>query len=616
MRPTRRDLALGLAAAALPLRPFRARAEEGVIRSHGASLIGALKYPADFPHFDYVNPDAPKGGVARQATQANFDSFNPFIVKGTPPTGMGLVFDELMAPSLEEGSTQYGLLAEWFEHPADHSWAAYKLREEARWHDGRPITVEDVIWSFETLVSQGDPQYRFYYANVTGARDMGGGVVRFDFDQSGNRELPHIMGQLTVLPKHWWEGKEFDRSSLDPLMGSGPYRIGAFEPGRFVEYERVEDYWGRDLPVNRGAHNFDRLRFEIFLDAEAAFEGFKSGAFDYRDENSASKWAQAYAFPAATSGKVKRQEVETEGPKTTQTFAFNLRRPKFADRRVREAIGLAFDFEYTNRTIYFSQYARPSSYFQGTPDLMQAGGPPEGAELALLEPLRDRIPDQVFGPAWNPPTTDGSGRNRRTLRQASDLLEAAGLKVEGGKLRQPDGAPFEIEFLSSQDSQQRVIDPFIRNLEQLGFTASFRVVDGPQYIRRVAQDDSFDWDMIIWGVANSESPGNEQRSYWGSDTAMRVGSRNVCGVADPAVDALIDKIVFAEDRESLAAASRALDRVLLWNWYMIPQLYTPFDRIAYWDRFGHPDPYPPRDPGFPTVWWWDQAKAAALGDSR
>lgn len=615
MRPTRRDLALGLGAALLPLRPFRARAE-GVVRAHGASLLGALKYPADFAHFASVNPAAPKGGTARLATQSNFDSFNPFIVKGTPPTGIGLIFDALMTPSPEEGSTQYGLLAEWFEHPADWSWAAYGLREGARWHDGRPVTAADVVWSFETLVAKGDPQYRFYYANVTGARDMGGGVVRFDFDQKGNRELPHIMGQLAVLPKHWWEGKEFDRSSLEPLMGSGPYRIGAFEPGRFVEYERVADYWGRDLPVNRGRNNFDRVRYEIFLDAEAGFEGFKAGAFDYRDENSASKWAQAYEFPAVAAGRVKRAEVPVEGPKTVQTFAFNLRRGKFGDRRVREAIGLAFDFEHTNRTIYFSQYARPTSYFQGTPDLMQAGGPPEGAELALLEPLRGQVPDEVFGPAWTPPKSDGSGRNREALRRAAALLAEAGMKLEGGKLFLPGGAAFTIEFLSAQDAQQRVIDPIIRNLAQLGISAAFRIVDGPQYIRRVAQDESFDWDMIVWGVANSESPGNEQREYWGSATAGKVGARNAGGVADPAVDALIEKIVFAEDRAALAAASRALDRVLLWNWYMIPQLHTWFDRIAWWDRFGHPDPFPPRDPGFPSVWWWDEAKAAALGKTQ
>ncbi|WP_340108650.1 extracellular solute-binding protein [Pikeienuella sp. HZG-20] len=617
MRITRREftttLAAGMAAGAV--RPGRARAGDEIRRSHGASLVGALKYPADFTHFDYVNPDAPKGGATRLATQSNFDSFNPFIVKGDSPAGVSLIFDTLMTPSLDQGSTMYGLLAEWIEYPADFSWAAFKLRAGARWHDGAPVTAADVVFSFEALTTKGHPQYRFYYANVTGARDMGEGVVRFDFDKAGNRELPHIMGQLAVLPKHWWTDREFDRSSLEPPLGSGPYRIGSFEPGRFVEYERVEEYWGRDLPVNRGQHNLDRIRYEVFLDADAAFEGFKSGGFDFREENSASKWAQQYSFRAVERGAVKRAEVATTGPKQVQTFAFNLRRPKFGDQRVREAIGLAFDFERTNKVVYFGQYARPTSYFQGTDSLMPSGAP-EGAELAMLEPLRGQIPDEVFGPPWTPPKTDGSGRNRAQLKRAERLLKEAGYSVSDGVLRGPDGAPFEIEFLSAQDNQARVILPFIRNLEQLGFRASLRVVDGPQYIRRVAQDDAFDWDMIIWVVANSESPGNEQREFWGSETAMRVGARNVGGVADPAVDALIDRIIFAVDRAELEAACRALDRVLLWRRYMIPQLYTPFERIAWWDRFGHPDPLPPRDPAFPTVWWWDEAKAAGIEEGR
>lgn len=611
MQITRRNFTAGIAASGALIGAGGVRAGEGLIRSHGASLIGELTYAADFPHFDYVNPNAPKGGTARQSTQGNFDSFNPFIVKGDSPSGIGLIFDTLMKSTLDQGSTMYGLLAEWIEYPADFSHVAFKIRDEARWHDGQPITVEDVIFSFNILVEKGHPQYRFYYANVTGAKDMGGNVVRFDFDTRGNRELPHIMGQLTILPKHWWEGREFDRSSLEPLLGSGPYRIGTFEPGRHIEYERVEEYWGRDLPVNIGQNNLDRIRYEIFLDADAAFEGFKSGAFDYREENSASKWAQQYEFPAVEKGLVKKEEVIIEGPKQVQTFAFNLRRPKFQDRRVREAIGLAFDFEWTNKVVYFGQYARPSSYFEGSEGLMQTGAP-EGAELAMLESLRGQIPEEVFGPAWAAPKTDGSGRNRRQLGKAKKLLEEAGYQVKEGVLTGPDGKAFELEFLSAQDSQARVIEPFLKNLQQLGFQASLRVVDGPQYVRRVAQDESFDWDMIITGVANSESPGNEQREFWGSDTANRVGARNIGGVADPAVDALIDRIIFAGDRAELEAASRALDRVLLWNNYMIPQLYTPFDRIAWWDKFGHPEPFPARTPGFPTVWWLDEAKAAAL----
>ncbi|MFV0475005.1 MAG: extracellular solute-binding protein [Pikeienuella sp.] len=620
MTLTRRDFAASAAAMGAALAggwPARGRATESpmVTRSHGASLIGDLKYPADFTHFDYVNPDAPKGGIARLATQSSFDSFNPFIVKGDSPAGIGLIFDTLMTSSLDQGSTMYGLLAEWIEFPADYSHVRFKIREGARWHDGRPVTPADVVFSFEALTTLGHPQYRFYYANVTGARAEGADMVRFDFDRGGNRELPHIMGQLSVLPKHWWEGRAFDRSSLEPLLGSGPYRIGAFEPGRFVEFERVADYWGGDLPVNVGQHNIDRIRYEIFLDADAGFEAFKTGAFDYRRENSASTWTQKYEFPAVVKGLVKRAEVETEGPKQAQAFAFNLRRPKFQDRRVREAICLAFDFERTNKVAYFSQYARPWSYFQGTESLTPTGAP-EGAELALLEPLRGQIPEEVFGPAWTPPKTDGSGRNRREINRAAGLLKEAGYTVDRGVLKDASGKPFAIEFLSAQDSQGRVILPFIDNLKKLGFQANLRLVDGPQYIRRVSQDESFDWDMIVWVVANSESPGNEQREFWGSETASRVGARNVGGVADPAVDALIDRIIFAPDRAALEAASKALDRVLTWNYYMIPRLYAPFERIAWWDRFGHPEPFPPRDPAFPTVWWWDEEKAAAVEAAR
>ncbi|MEM7524803.1 MAG: extracellular solute-binding protein, partial [Pseudomonadota bacterium] len=490
-----------------------------------------------------------------------------------------------------------------------------RLRDDARWNDGVPVTVEDIIFTFEALTTMGDPQYRFYYANVVSAKDLGDRVVRFDFDTANNRELPHIMGQLRILPKHWWEGRTFDEASLDPLLGSGPYRISAYEKGRFVEYERVPDYWAADLPVNVGYHNLDRIRYEIFLDDTATFEAFKSGAFDFRDENSSSIWALNYDFPAVRDGRVQRAEVELESPKATQAFAFNLRRGKFQDRRVREAISLAYDFAWTNKTVHFGHHSQPTSYFQGTEGLMQAGAP-EGIELEILADLRGQVPDEVFGPAWAPPKTDGSGRIRRELRKAGDLLKEAGYVITGGKLMSPDGEPFEIEFLSAQDKQSKVINPFIRNLSQLGIQAKFVLVDGPQYIRRVFQDPEFDWDMALWVVRNSESPGNEQREFWGSETATKVGARNVGGVANPAVDILIDRIIFAKDRETLEAASRALDRVLLWNHYMIPQLYASKERIAWWDRFGHPDPLPPRAIGFPTVWWWDEAKAAATEASK
>jgi microcin C transport system substrate-binding protein len=616
MAITRRDFGRGLGGLALAggLVPAPAlRAQPAIIRSHGGSLIGELNYPADFPHFDYVNPDAPRGGTARIATQSSFDSFNPFIVRGDPPTGIGLIFDSLMTSALDQGSTQYGLLAEWTEHPADQSWVSFKLRDQARWHDGRPVTVEDVIFSFNVLVEQGAPFYRFYYQNVTEVLDLGGGVVRFNFDQAGNRELPHIMGQLTILPKHWWEGRDFEAGGLDPLMGCGPYRIGDFEVGRFVEYERVPDYWGDGLPVNIGKNNIDRIRYEIFLDSAAALDAFRAGQVDYREENSASNWALRYDFPAVADGRVVKEEATFDGPKRVQTFVMNLRRPKFQHPATRAALAEAFDFEWTNTTIYYDQYARPNSFFLGTEDLTPAGAP-TGLELEMLEALRGQVPEEVFGEPYTPPTTDGSGRNRRGLRRAAQLLERAGWVMGAdGTLRDADGQPFEIEFLSAQDMQERVIGPYIANLRTLGIQASFRIVDAPQYIRRLSQDPDFDFDMVISGISNSESPGNEQREFWGSEAATRMGSRNLAGVQDPAVDALIDRIIFAEDRETLAAATRALDRVLTWNHYHIFQLYTPFERFAYWNKFGHPEPLPDRGISFPTVWWVDPDKAAALG---
>jgi microcin C transport system substrate-binding protein len=613
MRVTRRDLAKGIGAMALAAGlPRRAGAQVPVIRSHGGSLIAGLRYPADFPHFGYVNPMAPKGGRARVATQSSFDSFNPFIVRGDAPTGIGLIHDSLMTPSLDEGSTQYGLLAEWTEHPADHSWVSFRLRDQARWHDGRPVTVDDVIFSFRALVDTGAPFYRFYYKNVVDVRDLGGGVVRFDFDTAGNRELPHIMGQLTVLPRHFFENRAFDEPGLDRPLGCGPYRIGEYEVGRFIEYERVEDYWGTDLPVNRGKNNIDRIRYEIFLDASAALDAFRGGLVDFREEFSAQNWAERYDFAAVRDGRVRREEATLEGPKRVQTFVMNLRRQKFQNRDTRLALMEAFDFEWTNRAIYFGQYARPRSFFQGTPDLMPEGEP-QGLERDMLETLRGQVPDAVFGLPFAPPVTDASGRNRQGLRRAAQLLESAGwVQRADGTLVDAEGRPFEIEFLSAQDAQGRVVGPYIQNLQTLGIRAAFRVVDAPQYVRRLSQDPDFDFDMVISGVGKSESPGNEQRELWGSDAAERMGSRNIAGVQDPAVDALVDRIIFADNRETLAAASRALDRVLTWNVYNIFQLYTPFERFAFWDMFGHPDPLPARTIGFPTVWWVDPGRAATL----
>ncbi len=599
-----------VAVAPLPLNVLRA--QENVMRMHGSTLLDSLKYPEGFTKFDYANPNAPKGGAVTLGGIGGFDSFNPFIVKGDSVNTQGFIFESLTSGTLDEGASGYGLLAEWIEHPEDYSWVAYRIRDDARWHDGEPVTAADVVFSLETLIEKGAPFYRFYYANVTGANDEGDNVVRFEFDQAGNHELPHIVGDLSVLPKHWWETRDFEESSLEPPLGSGPYRIGSFEANRFVEFERVEDYWGQDFPARVGHNNFDHVRIEYYQDATAAFEAFKAGDIDFRSENQAKRWATAYDFPAVKSGHVIVHQFEAEGPKTVQGFSFNLRRTRFADIRVRKALDLLFDFEWTNRTIFFDQYARPASYFQGISDLM-AVGEPQGLELEILESVRADIPEEAFGPPVTPNQTDGSGRIRPEMRLASDLFAEAGWTTKDNQLVNADGEQFKIEFITGQEAQLRIVGPFFENLKRLGIDATSRVIDWPQYINRVTEQD---FDMVVWGWSNSESPGNEQREFWGSETATRQGSRNVSGVQDPAVDALIERIVFAKGRAELAAATRALDRVLTHNYYALLELYAPLDRIAYWDRFGHPDPLPPRSDGFPTLWWWDAEKAAKIAEER
>ncbi|MEL6317137.1 MAG: extracellular solute-binding protein, partial [Pseudomonadota bacterium] len=544
------------------------------------------------------------GGSVRLFGGRTYDSFNPYIIKGAPTTAASLhVWESLMEPSLDEGSTHYGLLAEWMERGPEDAWVAFRLREEARFHDGRQVGVADVLKSFELLTTQARPFFASYYANVERAVDEGDRVVRFFFDQTGNRELPHIMGQLAVLPAHYWEARDFRDATLEPPLGSGPYRIGAFDAGRYVELERVPEYWGAELPVRIGANNFDTLRYEFFLDNNAALEAFKKGDLDFRRENSALNWAEKYEFPAVAAGDVLKREVALEGPKAVQGFVFNLRRAKFADRRVREALSLAFDFEFTNKSIFFQQYARPNSYFQGSADLM-AGGPPTGAELALLEPFRADLPAELFEKAFAYPQTSGDGRIRGQLRRARNLLRSAGLEIRDGALFTPQGERFTLEFLIASAAQERVIGPFLKNLEVLGVESIVRLIDIPQYVRRL---NTYDFDMIVNGWRNSDSPGNEQRDFWSAATAEQEGGRNRGGVAMPVLDALIEKIVFAEDRAALAAACRALDRVLLWEHVSILQLYTPFERVAHWARLQAPDPLPSREIGFPEIWWSAEA---------
>jgi microcin C transport system substrate-binding protein len=580
--------------------------------AHGIAMHGDLKYGPGFTHFDYVNPDAPKGGELRLAGVGTFDSFNPFIIKGNPDDGAGRIYDTLLVGSADEPFSEYGLLAESVETPPDRSWVQFALRPEARWHDGKPITVDDVIWTFETLRSKGQPFFRAYYSNVVGVEKTGERTVKFTFKPGENRELPLIIGQLPVLPKHSWEGRDFEASTLDPPLGSGPYRIGKFEAGRWSTYERVPDYWGKDLPVNRGRNNFDTIRYDYYRDMTVALEAVKAGAYDLHPEASSKEWATAYDVPPVRDGLLIKGEFKNGVPSGMQGYAFNLRRPLFQDRRVRQALGYAFDFEWSNRTLFYGQYTRARSYFDNSE--LAANGVPQGAELQVLEPFRGKIPDEVFTTEYQPPTTDGSGNLRDNLRKASELLRAAGWTIDPGtkKLVNAQGQPFEFEILLIDPVYERVTLPFVKNLERLGVTAKVRTVDTSQYKKRM---DDFDFDMVIDRWLQSLSPGNEQRSYWGSASADQPGSRNSLGLKDPTVDALVDEIVAAPDRASLVARVHALDRVLQWGFYVVPNWYIAYDRIAYWDKFGQPAVTPLQGVQIDT-WWIDPAKAAALRQRR
>ncbi|ODA66406.1 Oligopeptide-binding protein AppA precursor [Methyloligella halotolerans] len=582
---------------------------------HSISLIGTPKYPADFKHFDYVNPDAPKGGRVRMAAVGGFDSLNPVLYKGDSAAGLGLIYESLTASSLDEDSAAYGQIAEWISHPDDYSSVTFKLREGAKWHDGKPITVEDVIYSLE-INKKANPQLGLYYKNVKSAEKTGDREVTFTFDTKDNRELPFIIGQLTILPKHWWTGKDAKGNQRDPLkttmeppLGSGPYKIKKVVPGRSITYERVEDYWGKDLPINTGQYNYDTIRFDYYRDPTVAFEAFKAGSLDYHNESSSKNWATAYDFEAVEKGWVKRQEVPVANAAPMQSFAFNIRRPKFQDVRVRRAFALAFDFEWSNKNLFFGQYKRVGSYFENT-ELAAPKKLPEGRELEILNEVKDEVPPEVFTEVHENPTTEGKGGLRANLREAMKLLNEAGWKVKNGALtNEKTGEKMQVEFLLVNPLFERVVQPYMRNLEKLGIKSSERLVDSAQYTRRLQR---FNYDIIVTSFAQSRSPGNEQRYYWGSEAADREGSENLIGIKDPAIDKLIDKVIYAKDREELVAATHALDRVLLWNDFVVPHWYSPVVRIAYWNRYGQPKTLPELSPGFVQVWWYDKEKAAKL----
>jgi microcin C transport system substrate-binding protein len=610
--------ALGLTASVPAISPAHAQAApDGLVWRHAMSLFDDVKYPADYKRFDYVNPDAPKGGAVRQLEIGTFDNFNQVIagLKGSIASGVGLINQTLTSQSLDEVATSYGLLAEAAAHPDDFSYVIYRLRANARWHDGKPVIPADVIFSFDAL-KKNSPMYSAYYVHITKCEQVGDRDVKFTFDGPGNRELPLIAGEVTVFPKHWWEGtdsqgrnRDISATTLEPPLGSGPYRIKEFVAARSLVLERVPDYWGKDLPLSVGQDNFDLIRYEFFRDDTVSREAFKADQLDWILERSAKEWAANYDFPAVRDGRVIKEKFPIRSVGRMQGYALNMRRPLFKDVRVRRAFNYAYDFEEMNRQLSSGEYSRDNSYFDGNE--LASSGLPEGLELQILEPLRDQIPAEIFTTPYQNPVGGNPESVRNNLREATRLLKEAGFDVKDRKLVDPSGQPVSVEILCRDPGDERIALFYKPSLERLGMTASVRTVDDVQYQNRLR---SFDFDLTTALWSQSLSPGNEQREYFGSQSADRPGSRNIPGIKNPAIDALIEKIIFAKNRAELVAASKAMDRVLLWNFYVVPQFTYGFQRYARWDRFSHPDPLPKYGvSGFPTVWWWDADKAAKLG---
>jgi len=576
--------------------------------SHGLSIYGDLKYPPGFTHFDYVNPDAPKGGNVHLSAVGTFDNLNPLILKGVPAAGLLLTFQTLLAGSEDEAASAYGLIAESVETPPDRSWVIFTLRREARFQDGSSITPDDVIFSLETLKAKGHPFYRAYYASVKSAEKIGERKVKFTFVTGNNRELPFIIGNgLPIISNKFFATRQFDKVTLEPVLGSGPYKVESFVPGRSIVYARVHDYWAANLPTERGQYNFDTISYDYYRDSTVELEALKAGEYDFRAESAAKVWATGYDFPALHAGLVKKEEIPNEQPTGMQAFVFNIRRPIFQDRAVREALGYAFDFEWTDTHLFYGAYTRTKSYFSNSE--LASRGLPSPAELKILDPYRGRIPDEVFTKEYAPPSTAGEGGIRANLLTARDLLAKAGWIMRDDKLvNAKTGEPFEFEILLDNPAFERVVLPFLGNLRRLGVIARLRTVDTSQYQNRV---DQFDYDMIVDGFGESLSPGNEQRDFWTSKAADTPGSRNTIGIHNPVVDELVDSLIASADRQALIDRCRALDRVLLWNDYVIPHWHTRVYRVAYWDKFVHPTTTPKYSLGFNT-WWVDAGKAANI----
>ncbi len=570
-------------------------------RQHGLSLFGDLKYPEKFEKFSYVNARAPKTGKLTLGAQGGFDSLNPFIIKGRPAQFLSLIYDTLMAPSLDEPASAYGLVARSVVISKDQNHMTFTLRKQARFHDGQPITADDVIWTLKTL-KVAHPFYRAYYRNVRRTEKLSQHQVRFHLDRGSNRELPFILGQLPILPKHHWQqkGRDFMATSLTSPLGSGPYRVAKVDAGRSITYRRVKNYWGKNLPVNVGQHNFDEIRIEYFGDDTIAFEAFKSGALDFRVESRAANWAIGYeALTAKHGAKLAREEIKDKNPSGMQAFVFNIRRGKFSDPRLREAFNYAFDFEWMNRHFFYKSYRRTQSYFEGSE--LAATALPSKNELKLLEKWRSQIPDEVFTRPFANPRTDGSGRNRVGLRQATKLLRQAGWRVQGTRLvNSKNGEPLVVELLLVQPAFEKIALAYKNQLKKLGIDVRVQIVDPAQYRNRLRD---YDFDIIIHTFGQSLSPGNEQRDFWSSQAAQLPGGRNLIGIQNPAIDALIENLIAAKNRRELIAACRALDRVLLAFHYVVPQWHLAATRAAFWRPLAHPKKLPDYGLGFPAIWW-------------
>ncbi|MDC0232500.1 extracellular solute-binding protein [Pelagibacteraceae bacterium] len=576
-------------------------------------MHGEPKYNKDFLSVEYISNSAVKGGNIVRSSIGTYDTFNPFTLKGTSAAGIGLLYESLTVGSSDEAFTEYGLLAKQIEWPEDRSWVAFTLRDEAVWHDGKKISSDDVVWTFNTLIEKGHPFYKYYYGDVSEVIKISENKVKFIFSTNTNKELPLIVGQLPVLPQHYWEDKNFEETTLDIPIGSGPYKIKSFDAGRSITYELNKDYWAfKDniVPIKVGKDNIGTIRYDYYKDRGVEREAFKSGEIDFFSENTSKEWATGYDINAVEEGFIKKELISHENPQGMQAFAFNTRKEIFKDKRVRKALSYAFDFEWTNKNLFYGAYKRTDSFFENSE--LSSNGLPSKEELAYLNPYMDVLPNEVFNAQYNNPKTDGSGFIRNQLQEATKLIKDAGWILQNGNLKNSKGEPFEFEILLVSPAFERIVLPFIDNLEKLGIKTSLRTIDSSQYQKRI---ESFDFDMIVFTFSQSLSPGNEQRNFWGSDAADTNGSRNVIGVKNDVIDILIEKLINAKDREDLITIAKALDRVLLWNYYVIPQWHISAYRVLYWDMFDQPQKKPKYSLGFDT-WWINQSKFDFINSQR